>query len=729
MIKDFTPRMYQQTILGTASNNNALVVLPTGMGKTGIFLLLCAQRLRLYPQSKILFIGPTRPLIDQYYEVFKKHFIIDQKEMCMMTGMVSPEERRKLWENSKIIFSTPQGLENDILSGKIKLDNVSLLGFDEAHRAVGNYAYVFVAKQYHKQANYERILALTASPGDSVEKIDEVCQNLFIKIIEYRNQDSPDVQQYIQKVDFEKIMVELPQEYLEIKKYLELSYQTKLKEVRNYGYLQGAVNEYNKTDLLKLQGALQGKLREGEKEFDLLKSISLIAEALKLHHALELIETQDASALQSFFEKLHSEASSGRIKATQNLVRDINVRTAMIKTDSLVENHIEHPKLIKLKEIIKKFEKAKIIIFSQYRDMGLKIVQALEKESVSAMLFVGQQKKKNTGLSQKQQKNMLDAFREGRFRVLVSSSVGEEGLDIPQVDLVIFYEPIPSAIRKIQRSGRTGRLEKGSVIVLSTKNTKDEAYHYVSINKEKRMERAIAIVKKQLSQKPMEKVDLNSFMEEKTEPLKIMADFREKSSIVLRDLSEKGLTIELGKLEIGDYLLGKDVVVEYKKVPDFVDSIIDGRMLAQLKHLNQYAKPLIIIEGTEDMYGLRKINHRAIKGMLATIVYSYGIPLLQTKNGKETSDIIEMIAQREMEKGNAAYSAHSLKPVTIKEQQEYVVSSLPGIGGSLNKQLLQHFKSIKNMVNASEYALKIVDLIGPKKAKQLRELFEKEYEE
>src|SRR3990167_6934357 len=153
MIKNFTPRLYQETILNTATRKNTLVVLPTGMGKTFIFLMLAAHRLKLYPTSKILFIGPTRPLIDQYLSVFKEHFEIGHEKMAVFTGHVYNEKREELWKTSTIIFSTPQGLENDIISERIKLEEVSLLGVDEAHRAVGDYAYVFVAKQYNKKAN------------------------------------------------------------------------------------------------------------------------------------------------------------------------------------------------------------------------------------------------------------------------------------------------------------------------------------------------------------------------------------------------------------------------------------------------------------------------------------------------------------------------------------------------------------------------------------------------
>src|SRR3989338_5033937 len=178
MIKDFEPRLYQQTIFATAAEKNTLVVLPTGIGKTNVFLMLAAQRLKHYPNSKLLFIGPTRPLIEQYMNVFKEHFEISENDMAIFTGMVSPEKRSELSKKAKIIFSTPQGLENDIISKKINLEDVCLLGVDDAHRAVGNYAYVFVAKQFMKLSSFPRIIALTASPGSDMDKIQEVCKNL-----------------------------------------------------------------------------------------------------------------------------------------------------------------------------------------------------------------------------------------------------------------------------------------------------------------------------------------------------------------------------------------------------------------------------------------------------------------------------------------------------------------------------------------------------------------------
>ncbi|MBI2548416.1 DEAD/DEAH box helicase [Candidatus Woesearchaeota archaeon] len=740
MIKNFEPRLYQQTILATAVNHNTLVVLPTGLGKTNIFLMLAAHRLRQYPQSKILMLGPTRPLIDQYKEVFFKYFEIEPEKIAVFTGMVSPEKREELWKKSTIIFSTPQGLENDIIGGRMNLADVSLLGFDEAHRAVGDYSYVFIAKQYHKQAKYERILALTASPGSDLETIAEVCKNLYIEDIEVRTDEDPDVKPYVQDIQVMWVEVEFPEEFKIIKKYLTDCYQSKIKEVVNKGYLMNTQTEgLTKKGLLAIQAELHGQIASGNRDYDMLKAISLIAEALKVEHATELLETQGISPLQKYLSKLQAEARTTKVKAVQNLVKDLNFRSACIKTASLVERNIEHPKMGKLvtlvEEEIQREKEQKILIFTQFRDSAVKIKQCLDEKGISSRIFVGQMKKGETGLTQKQQIQLLDEFKQGMFSALIATSVAEEGLDIPAVDNVIFYEPIPSAIRTVQRRGRTGRQEKGKVTVLITKETRDVGYKWASHHKEKRMYRILGTLRKNIHkalgkrevEEPKE-VSLAKFLD-RGEQVKIYADYREKGSGVLKEMIDIGITLKLETLPSADYLLSSRVAVEVKTVEDFVSSLIDGRLLQQLKELKRnFERPLVLVEGTEDIYCVRKVHPNAIRGMLATIAVDYGIPLLYTKNFHETALILSLIAKREQDELGRDFSYHATKkPLTLKEQQEYIISSLPGIGPSLAKPLLKRFKSVKRVMNAREEELKEVELIGEKKAKAISSVIESEY--
>lgn len=734
MIKNFTPRLYQETIFNTASTKNTLVVLPTGMGKTNIFLMLAAHRLKLYPNSKILFIGPTKPLIDQYITVFKKHFDIEEEKLAVFTGMVKPAKRGELWKKSKIIFSTPQGLENDIISNRINLEEVSLLGIDEAHRAVGDYAYVFVSRQYYKKARYPRLVALTASPGSDLDKIKEVCENLFIEEIEIRTEESPDVKPYIQEVKMDWVKVDLPPILLDVQKLLKDFLKERFEKLKKWGILrQKDIKYVSKKDLLTIQAQLRGRASSGEKDFVVWNAISILAEVMKIYHGLELLETQGVVSLYKYLKKIQDDSVSSKVKAVKNIVKDIGFKSALFKTERLYEEKIEHPKLVELQRIIEKEIKedpdVKILVFNQYRDNALDIEEKLNKiEGINAKIFVGQAKRGDTGYTQKEQKAVLDKFRVNEFNVLVATSVGEEGLDVPQVNLVIFFEPIPSAIRFIQRKGRTGRLEKGRVIILITKNTRDEAYSWSARSKQKRMYRNLVNIKRNIKLIKKE-VSLEKFVPEE-EKVRIIADYREKGSGVIRELVDLGINVMMEKIENCDYLLSNRCGVEFKTVRDFVDSIVDGRLLQQIKSLkNDFERPLVVIEGIEDIYSVRNVHANSIRGMLATIAVSYGIPVLYTKNSRETACLLSIIAKREQAETTKDFTMHAEKRImTLKQWQEYIVAALPGIGATLAKPLLKKFKSIKKIVNAKQEKLEEVEKIGPKKAENIRRVLDSEYD-
>ena len=459
----------------------------------------------------------------------------------------------------------------------------------------------------------------------------------------------------------------------------------------------------------------------------LLRSISLLAEAIKAQHALELLETQGIPPLYKYFQKIEMEARNAKSKAVKNLAADLDFKSAYIKTTKLYEEGIKHPKLVKLIDIVEREleeKNKKMIIFTQYRDSASDIVDSLRNlPNTNAKLFVGQTKKGETGLTQKQQKEMLEAFRNEEFNVLVCTSVGEEGLDIPAVDLVIFYEPIPSAIRHIQRRGRTGRQEIGRVLILMANNTRDVAYRWVAHHKEKRMYSTLEKIKKEFVLQTQPK--LASFISEE-QKVQIVTDYREKGSDVMKKLVEAGISLRLEKLHSADYLCSPQCAVEFKTVEDFVNSIIDGRFTEQLKELKNFSKPLVVVQGEQDIYSVRKIHPNAIRGMLATITVGFGIPIIQTKNAAETASLLAIIAKREQDTARD-FSMHAKKPQTMAEQQEYLVSALPSIGLKVAQQLLKRFGSVEKMVAASVDELKEVEGIGNILAERIRNVLRSEY--
>ncbi len=499
---DLKPREYQKKIFETASKANTLVVLPTGVGKTLIALLLSIDRLQKFPGSKVLFLAPTRPLVEQHLITYKKQLPELFASLEIFTGEVNAKSRKSLFDKADIIFSTPQCISNDLKSGLYNLEEVSLLIIDEAHRCLKNYSYTQVVDYYKRQTANQRILGLTASPGSELDKIKEICAHLNIKEIEIRNRESEDVKPYLQELEFRKIEVDFPEEFIELKVLFKGIYDSYISYLKDKHYLFGPPN---KLTLLKLQTSLGKKATQ--KDFSVMPALSVAAQALKISHALELLETQALSSLNQYLRSLIQQANEQKSKGVQILVKKPEFQAALVSLNHLLSKSIEHPKISKVKELIdselESNPKAKTIIFTQFRETATTIIENLKKNTkIKPEMFVGQAKKSSstgfTGLNQKQQKQIIEKFKEGEINVLVATSIAEEGLDIPEVSAVIFYEPIPSAIRKIQRAGRTARLKPGKLIILITKDTRDVSNHYASAAREKKMYKTLDSVKRDL---------------------------------------------------------------------------------------------------------------------------------------------------------------------------------------------------------------------------------------
>jgi Fanconi anemia group M protein len=503
-LKGISPREYQQKIFETCIKKNCLVVLPTGLGKTLIALMVAIQKMKEYPGEKVVFLAPTKPLAEQHLKTFEKHLPELFGQMELFTGAVSPKNREKIWRTADIIFSTPQCVANDLKKRFYDLSEVCLLIEDEAHRCVKSYDYTFIAKKYNSQSNHSRIMGLTASPGSEISRIKEICRNLSIEEVELRTRESPDVSQYLQELEFEKVVVDFPPEFQEIKHILLKLFNMYVEELRKRKVLFGPAT---KTGLIQLQKKISGTLSRGNKNWNYMLGASACAQAIKLQHALELLETQTLKSFHAYIKKLFNEASKKKSKGVVRLVSKPEFNFVFMSSNELLTKGKEHPKLSQLIEIIKKEkqenENLRMIVFTQFRDTATNISKKINELDIIAKVFVGQARKtssgESTGLSQKEQKKIIEDFSQGKINVLCATCIAEEGLDIPEVGTVVFYEPIPSAIRTIQRSGRTARLSKGKLIMLITRKTRDEAFFYVSRSREKKMHKAITKIKQELA--------------------------------------------------------------------------------------------------------------------------------------------------------------------------------------------------------------------------------------
>ncbi len=467
-----------------------------------IAIMVASHILLKLPKSKVMVLAPTRPLVIQHYETFRKQMKLPQESFVVLTGTVKPAEREVLWLKAQLIFATPQTVYNDVKHGRVSLKEVAFAVFDEAHRSVKDYTYTKLAEAYREFSEHPLIMGLTASPGASKERVDEIRRSLFIERIEARTEESEDVKKYVEQTNIEAVKVRVPDEYYDVTLRLRELYNDKVKKLLAGGFLR--TNRVSKKALLEARATISARLKsaqsQGGQKGYIFGAIINQAQAVTILHALEMIETQGAPSLARYLRKLREKPDKG--KSATSLTRD--PRWLKIEEEAEALKSIEHPKVSVMLDVVKgqlaRKPDSRIIVFTQYRDTIEDIVRALAREGQVAQRFVGQSDRVGSeGMDQGTQTKALQGFNKGDFKILVSSSIGEEGLHVPDVDLVIFYEAVPSEIRYIQRRGRTGRTAEGRVAILLAEGTVDETYYYSTLSKESRMKELV----KEANAKPL----------------------------------------------------------------------------------------------------------------------------------------------------------------------------------------------------------------------------------
>lgn len=732
-------RLYQLDLAGRALSSPTLIVLPTGLGKTIVSLLVIAARMEKFG-GKALVLSPTKPLVEQHAAFFKKVMNMHEEHIITFTGSVAPEKRADLWKEGKLIVSTPQVIENDIITKRINLDDICHITFDEAHRAVGNYAYTYIAEKYFENAKNPHCLGITASPGSTDEKISEVCEALHIRSVAVKTESDGDVRPYIHKKEIEWIKIDLPKDMAEIKGLLEKVMEERFTKLTELGFPVHNPKFVTKKDLLGMQKKLQEELR-GLPDPSVYAAISVVAEIMKVNHAVEIIETQGMESLRKYMERLEHEAySKSGSKASKRLSEDLYMRQAIHR---IKDTDTEHPKLEMVRNIVSRQiagrPESRVIVFTNYRDTADMVTASLEAmEEIHPVRFVGQSSKyKDKGLTQKQQVQIIEDFKKGVYNVLVATSVAEEGLDIPSTDLVVFYEPIPSEIRSIQRKGRTARKHAGRVVVLVTKSTRDESYYWSSLSKERRMQNNMKELQdlmpgnnstlEQYAPSQTEK-DQKQLSEFDNKSIKVVIDHREVRSQVARELEKLGVDIDVKTLEVGDYVISERIAIERKSAEDFVSSLLNNTLFEQISNISRsYQKPVLLVEG-QGLFSARQISPQAIHGTLASIGIDFGVSIFYTRDAEDSAILIQTLAKREQSDEQREIKIHGKKASQmLSEQQEYIVSAINDIGPKAARSLLKHFGSVENVMKAQYEELIKVHNIGPKTAARIREVVSGDY--
>ncbi len=770
-------RLYQQTLFASCVKENSLVVLPTGLGKTILFLMITAHRLQKFPEGKVVFCAPTKPLLEQHEQTTRASLNIDQDKIIQVSGQTDPSKRKQIWEDGQVFICTPQTIQNDIIQRRVKLEDIVFLCLDEVHKTVGDHSYVFIADQYNSKAINPLLLGITASPGANIEKIEEVQENLKAFNVEMRDESSDDVRQYIHEIQENWEIIPLSDEFSVIISTLNDFFKVILEGLKDFGIINSAVPRNNpRRELLKLRGKVNEKFSNSpdEDRTDFFAAMSLVGNSIRISHAIELIETQGVPSLNKYLENQINEIKFGRgSRALKNMMFSEEMRKVVEAVHKLYEENVIHPKLERLKEIVREEIKNnannRILIFSHFRVSAKIISEEINKiKEINAHWFVGQSSMKGEkGLSQKKQIEIMQAFRDGTYNVLVSTSVAEEGLDIGECELVIFYDAVPSAIRLIQRKGRTGRRKEGKVVMLIAEGTRDEAYMWASKRQAQKMKKIVKQLERSPSMKTVKKKDqqkgILDFLkeaenesskkpeieekEEKESPaiedetvderevlgdegaIKIICDSRERNSTVIKELMKKEVVLGFERLDMGDYVCSDQVIVERKTQDDFVNSIMDKRLFSQTKVLvENCAKPVILIEGEFNLHG-STLHPHALSGALTSLITDFRIPIIHTKNQRETAEILYAFAKREQVERKRRVSIGKRKGLGLQIQLEEAVSALPHVDHKISQRLLKHFGTFREIITANREDFFEIKGVGEKIASDIIDFIYANYNE
>jgi len=577
-------RDYQKNIVTNCKNKNSLVVLPTGLGKTIIGILLISNCLKKYLKAKIIILAPTRPLVSQHRASCEKFLDIDLKEITSFTGKIAPEKRISLFQSSRIIISTPQVIKNDLMRGRYNLKQVSLIVFDEAHKTKGNYAYTLISEEYVSTCSDPLILGLTASPGKDYNRIQQICDNLYIENIVFKNYQDKDVKDYIYDIDTFINLVDLTIELRELsavwynlfEKYLRFFIKNKLITPNKPYYSKLDFLGISRDLTLSLHFEKENGLDLSEEEYieslyykspkiiDIVKEnqldipsiYSYCSSCISILHAKDLLETQDITLFKSFLDRIKYKASMDILSAKRIINSEhFNHINSVIESEEQIK--FSHPKLKKIISIIKEefeeFDNKKILVFTQYREMAEFLKNLLQKEfnnQLKIEKFIGQATKMDDiGYSQRLQIEILEKFREGLINILIATSVAEEGLDIPNVDAIIFFEPVPSEIRLIQRRGRTGRYAPGRCYILVTEETVDVPFYIVARRKERSMNSILSTPEQLVLISSLKRKNIELTPQNDLSLIPQIKNFRERRELELKYLANRSIEDILTQLD------------------------------------------------------------------------------------------------------------------------------------------------------------------------------------
>jgi Fanconi anemia group M protein len=523
------PWDYQASAARASIGRNTLLVLPTGLGKTIVALLHVQSILGSVQEGLCIMMAPTKALLVQHLELFKAHLGLGDAGLAIVDGETTPDNRRDFYKGlggrRVVLFMTPQTVLHDLEKGRIPREWVVDIVVDEAHHATRGDPYALVYAYLREHGVSPRVLAMTASPGETEQRIVDVCQNLGINPADsiIKTRDDLDVAPHVYKLDVKRYAVDLTPEYEQVRAALVAVLREPCTWLESAGIavgIEGISGDSLRLPSMQSLQALFEKHAPGMPARGALDDdedpavdpdpepapdvdpdevamqgpvvpasrwevVSRLALAMKARHCVELVETQGFPALVAYHEKQVAKLESEPSKATVALLQHPQYRSALLAVGKLVSDGspaARHPKLEALASVMEAFVRehptSRCIVFTKYRaSIPMLVAHLSGVKGVEARRFVGQgdASPKDKGMDRETQQAVLREFKETRsFNVLVATKAAEEGLDVADCDMVAFYEATASVIQFIQRQGRAGRRRDGTIAIMLANGTADQ---------------------------------------------------------------------------------------------------------------------------------------------------------------------------------------------------------------------------------------------------------------
>lgn len=493
-------RDYQYNIVSRSLFHNTLVALPTGLGKTFIAATVMLNYYRWTTDAQIIFMAPTKPLIAQQMEACYHIVGIPRHDTVLMTGETTPTIRAEEWLERRVFFMTPQTVINDLKTGICDPKKIVLLVVDEAHKATGSYAYTEVVAFLRRFNSSFRVLALTATPGSTVEAVQAVIDHLGVARVELRTEQSLDIRPYTHEKHTELEQFEYSDEQALIMEHMSKALRPALEKLC-------AQNAYWSRDPMQLTAYGLTTARQKWSQSDAGRKAPMPVKGMlnavftvlsQLAHSIGLLKNHGIgpfySGVLAFQKNIESGQSKG--KTAQGIAQSEDFVKMMTRIRGWTNNpdFIGHPKLQYLREVVLNHfldagegghgsdvppSATRVMVFASYRDSTEEICRVLKRNEpmIRPHVFVGQAASNSSeGMNQKKQNAVIQDFKSGKYNTLVATSIGEEGLDIGDVDLIVCYDASSSPIRMLQRIGRTGRKRVGKVVLLLMKGKEENDY-------------------------------------------------------------------------------------------------------------------------------------------------------------------------------------------------------------------------------------------------------------